>query len=65
LYDRIGSKVWGSYNGPLNYIDGTQEVSANAPAKVKGVKSTKSLLNKKEMLKNKKRSDSVRKLRIQ
>lgn len=65
LYDRIGSKVWGSYNGPLNYIDGTQEISANAPAKVKGVKSTKSLLNKKEMLKNKKRSDSVRKLRIQ
>lgn len=65
LYDRIGSKVWGTYNGALTYIDGTQEVSANAPAKVKGVKSTKSLLNKKEMLKNKKRSDSVRKLRIQ
>jgi hypothetical protein len=65
FYDRIGSKVWGTYNGPLTYIDGTQEVSANAPAKVKGVKSTKSLLNKKEMLKNKKRSDSVRKLRIQ
>jgi hypothetical protein len=64
FYDRIGSKVWGSYNGPLTYIDGTQESSASAPARIRGVKSAKSLLNKRAILKNIKRTDLVKKIKI-
>jgi hypothetical protein len=64
FYDRIGSKVWGTYNGPLTYIDGTQESSASAPRKIKGIKSTRSSFNERVILKDNKRSDSVRKLNI-
>ncbi len=46
FYDRIGSKVWGTYNGPLTYIDVTQESPAAAPAKVKGVKTGKQSVKK-------------------
>lgn len=48
FYDRIGSKIWGTFTGQLTYIDGTQESPATAPAKmkVKGVKSAKKSLNK-------------------
>lgn len=53
LYDQIGSKVWGSYNGPLTYIDGTQESPAAAPRKIKGIKSLKNPINKKFMQMNK------------
>lgn len=53
FYDRIGSKVWGSYNGPLTYIDGTQESPATAPRKIKGVKSLKKPINEKFMQINK------------
>jgi hypothetical protein len=53
FYDRIGSKVWGSYNGPLTYIDGTQESPAAAPRKIKGIKSLKNPINKKFMQINK------------
>ncbi len=53
LYDRIGSKVWGTYNGPLTYIDGTQESSAAAPRKIKGIISLKKPTNKKFMQMNK------------
>lgn len=53
LYDRFGSKVWGTYSGPLAYIDATQESPAAAPSKIKGVKSLKNPINKKFMQINK------------
>lgn len=53
LYDKIGSKVWGTYNGSLSYIDGTQESPAAAPRKIKGIKSLKKPINEKFMQMNK------------
>lgn len=64
FYDRIGSKVWGSYNGPLTYIDGTQESPAAAPRKIKGVKSTKTVITKNAILKNERKRDSAKKFQI-
>lgn len=49
LSDDIGSRVWGTFNGELTYIDGTQESAAAAPAKVKGLRSDKNSATKKKL----------------
>lgn len=53
FYDRIGSKVWGTYNGTLEYYDESQPVSTSAPRKIKGIKSLKKPINEKFMQMNK------------
>lgn len=45
LYDKSGSKIWGSFNGSLIYIDATQGVPAAAPAKAKASISKRIPLN--------------------
>jgi len=37
FYDRFGSKIWGTYTGPLQYVDGTV-----APSSVPGLKTKRS-----------------------
>ncbi|MEA4974861.1 MAG: hypothetical protein VB046_03920 [Paludibacter sp.] len=64
FYDRIGSKVWGTYNGPLTYIDGTQESSAAAPRKIKGFKSLKKPINEKFMQINKRISKTRKQVEL-
>lgn len=41
LYDRIGSKVWGTYTGALHYVDGTASSSSVSAAKAKRSRITK------------------------
>ena len=41
LYDRIGSKIWGTYTAPLQYVDGTA-----APNSVPGLKTKRSNFGK-------------------
>lgn len=42
LYDRFGSKVWGTYTGSLSYLDQTKgNEAASAPAKIKSISAVK------------------------
>ncbi|MEA4937034.1 MAG: hypothetical protein VB102_10385 [Paludibacter sp.] len=50
LFDGFGSKVWGTYNGPLTYIDATQNSSNVGPSYVKRNK-TKNIQVKKVLIK--------------
>lgn len=44
LFDRIGSKIYGTFTGPLTYIDGTAPApSTVSAARVKSFKQTKSI----------------------
>lgn len=46
LFDRIGSKIYGTFTGPITYIDGTAPApSGVSAARVKSFKQTKSISN--------------------
>lgn len=52
LYDRFGSKVWGTYTGTPQYENATQSSSNTGPSYVKGIKTkgtqVKKILNKRD-----------------
>lgn len=52
LYDRFGSKVWGTYTGTPQYINATQSSSAVAPSYVKGNRTKSTQVMKKVLNKN-------------
>ncbi|MEA4983416.1 MAG: hypothetical protein VB066_11965 [Paludibacter sp.] len=52
LYDRFGSKIWGTYTGTPQYINATQSSSGVAPSYVKGNKTKNTQLTKKVLIKN-------------
>ena len=46
LFDRVGSKIYGTYTGPLTYTDGTAPApSSVSAARVKSINQTKSISN--------------------
>lgn len=52
LYDRFGSKIWGTYTGTPQYINATQNSSGVAPSYVKGNKTKSTKVMKKDLNKN-------------
>lgn len=52
LYDRFGSKVWGTYTGAPQYINATQSSSGAAPSYAKGNKTRSTQVIKKVLNKN-------------
>lgn len=45
LFDKVGSKVYGTFVGPLEYIDGTIAPSGVSASRVKSIHQTKSISN--------------------